>query len=164
MNSRRGRVSNSALNKKLRKIFLDVSIIVSEEILSYIEEEKHPRLWVRKWIGRRDSRGMSTLLLKELSLEDPEEYRNCLRLTPAKFESLLKLIAPVIQRSNTMQRDAIPARLKLEVTLNFLATGNSYRTLQHMFRIPKPTISNFVPEVCEAIFANLKEFIKVRYK
>ena len=27
------------------------------------------------------------------------------------------------------------ARVKVEVTLNFLATGNTYRTLQHLFRI-----------------------------
>jgi len=25
--------------------------------------------------------------------------------------------------------------VKVEVTLNFLATGNTYRTLQHLFRI-----------------------------
>jgi hypothetical protein len=80
-----------------------------------------------------------------------------------KFESLLEMISPFIQKCNTVLRDAIPARLKLEITLNFLATENSYRTLQHMFRVSKPSISNFVPEVCEAIFVMLKEFIKVRY-
>ena len=30
--------------------------------------------------------------------------------------------------------NAIPARVKVEVTLKFLATGNTYRTLQSSFR------------------------------
>jgi hypothetical protein len=30
---------------------------------------------------------------------------------------------------------AIPARVEVEVTLNLLAAGNTYRTLQHLFRI-----------------------------
>ena len=66
-----------------------------------------------------------------------------------------------MQRTDTKLRDAIPARVKAEVTLNFLATGNSYRTLQHLFRVPKPSVSKFVPEVCEAVFEALKDFIKV---
>jgi hypothetical protein len=49
-----------------------------------IEEEQNrkKRLWVRDWIGRRDSRGASTLLLKELAAEDVNEYKICLRMTP----------------------------------------------------------------------------------
>jgi hypothetical protein len=45
-----------------------------------IEEEQNRkrRLWVRDWIGRRDSRGASTLLLKELAAEDVNEYKICL--------------------------------------------------------------------------------------
>ena len=70
---------------------------------------------------------MSALLLEELYLEDPKEFRLCFQLTPQKSESLLEMISPLIQKCNTVLRDAIPARLKLEITLNFLATWNSYR-------------------------------------
>ena len=103
------------------------------------------------------------LLLKELYLEDPKEFRLCLQLTLQKFESLLETISPFIQKCNRVLRDAIPARLRPEIMLHFLATGNSYRTLQHMYLVSKPSLSNFVPQVCVAIFVVLKEFIKVRY-
>ena len=142
---------------------MQLSECLNEEINNLIDEEQFrpQRLWVRKRIRRRETRGASALLLKELSVEDPQEYRLCLRLTPERFETLLNLIAPVIQRTGTKLRDALPARVKVEVTLNFLAAGNSYRTLQHLFRVPKPSVTKFVPEVCEAIFEALKDFIKV---
>ena len=162
MNSFHGRISRSKI-VRLKKVLVQLSECLTEEINNLIDEEQFRlrRLWVRKWIRIRETRGASALLLKELSVKDPQEYRLCLRLTPESFETLLNLIAPVIQRTDTKLRDAIPARVKVEVTLNFLATGNSYRTLQHIFRVPKPSISKFVPEVCEAIFEALKDFIKV---
>jgi hypothetical protein len=50
-------------------------------------------------------------------------------MTPEKFDALLDMVAPKIERQNTQMRDAIPSRVVLEVTLYFMATGNSYRTL-----------------------------------
>ena len=46
---------------------------------------------------------------------------------------------------------------KLACTLRFLATGESYASLQYQFRTSKSTISLFIPEVCEAIYEILKE-------
>jgi hypothetical protein len=68
------------------------------------------------------------LLLKELYAEDLAEYCTCLRMSSEYFDTLHDLIANGIQRSDTLMRDAISSRIKLEVTLTFLATGNSYRT------------------------------------
>jgi hypothetical protein len=128
-----------------------------------IEEEQNrkKRLGVHDWIGRRDSRVASTLLLKELAAEDVNEYKICLRMTPEKFDALLDMIAPKIERQNTPMRDAIPSRVMLEVTLYFMATGNSYRTLQYFFRVSNASISNFIPEVCDEIYDSLREFINV---
>jgi len=61
-----------------------------------------------------------------------------------QFDVLLRDIADKIQRSDTIMRDAVPAREKLQITLYFLATGNSFRSLQHLFRVPKATITTFL--------------------
>jgi hypothetical protein len=124
-------------------------------------QSRKKRLWVRDWIGRRDSRGVSALLLKELASQDVNEYKILLRMTPEKFDTVLGMIVHKIERQNTQMRDAIPSRLMVEVTLHFMATGNSYRTLQYLFRILKSSISNFIPEVCDAIYDSLREFITV---
>jgi hypothetical protein len=78
------------------------------------------------------------------------------------FHILLRDIADTVQRSDTFMRGAIPAREKLQITLYFLATGNSFRPLQHLFRVPKATISTFLPEVLDAIYHNLSDYIEVR--
>ena len=146
MNSFRGHISRSKI-VRLKKVLVQLSECLTEEINNLTDEEQFcpRRLWVRKWIHRRETRGASVLLLKELTVEDPQEYRLCLCLTPESFETLLNLIAPVIQRTDTKLRDAIPAQVKVEVKLNFLATGNIYRTLQHFFRLPHERIHEAKP-------------------
>ena len=42
--------------------------------------------------------------------------------------------------------------LKLVITLRFLATGDSFRSLSYSFRVAHNTIALFVPEVCTAIY------------
>ena len=135
-----------------------MSELLLTELTDMLEEEagKEKRLWTRKWIGDRTSSGGSALLLKQLRLEDPLEYRMALRLTTDTFDELLALIASSIQRQDTVMREALPAKIKLEVTLTYLATGMSYRSLSHFYRVSKPAISQFIPEVCREIFAALK--------
>lgn len=84
-------------------------------------------------------------------------------MTPEHFEQLLSLVSPTIQKQDTILRDSIPARIKIQINLNFLTTVNSYRTLQHFFRLSKPAVSQFLPEVCHAIYQALEGYIKVFY-
>lgn len=58
-------------------------------------------------------------------------------------------------------RQALSPKLKLQVTLRYLSTGDSFSTLASIYRVPKNTISNFLLEVCTAIYDVLNEFIKV---
>lgn len=132
-----------------------------EEIEEEVSEKLNKRIWVRKWIGRRISLGASNSLLKELEFEDPVEYFNTFRMSKSSFDYLLHKIKSEIQRKDTNMRCAIPARIKLQTVLYFLATGSSLRTLQHIYRLGKSTISDFIPEVCDAIYEALKEFIQV---
>jgi len=54
-------------------------------------------------------------------------------MPPTMFHTLLDKVYSRIQKSDTILREAIPAKIKLQVTLSFLATGNSYRNLQQLF-------------------------------
>ena len=58
-------------------------------------------------------------------------------------------------------RNAIPANVKLQVVLRYVASGDTLTSLQYLYRVPKNTISSFLPEVLDAIYCGLKEFIQV---
>ncbi|MPC88316.1 hypothetical protein E2C01_083217 [Portunus trituberculatus] len=61
-------------------------------------------------------------------------------------------------------RLAIPSRTKLEITLRFLATGDSYQPLELLFRVPACTICKFLPEVFATIKHVLFDYVKVGLK
>lgn len=78
------------------------------------------------------------------------------------FEYLLTLISPIISKQDTHLRDSIPAKIRLAITLRFLATGDSYKSLHFLFKVSSQIISKIVPEVCAAINQVLKNEVKVK--
>jgi hypothetical protein len=102
------------------------------------KKEKRKRTWVEKWIRRRNVYGASNTLLKELADENPSEYVRHLRMSPEKFDKLLVMTETSIRKKDTAMRMAIPTRTKLEITLRYLASGDSFRTLHPLYRAPAP--------------------------
>ena len=83
-------------------------------------------------------------------------------MTPDNFGESLQLVQPEIQKQNTKLHEAIPAKVELAATISFLVTGSNYADLQYILRVHKSTISRFIPEVCEALYNQLKdEHLKV---
>lgn len=74
------------------------------------------------------------------------------------FDILLECVKQRIEKIDTHMRDSLPAKLKLEVTLRYLASGDYFTSLQYLYRVPKCTISKFLPEVCQAIYDALEDF------
>ena len=137
-------------------------VILAREVQLLIKKKrKKPKIWARKWIQRREILGGSRTLLRELANEDPSEYRKHMRMSQEKFEELLRLVEPTISKKDTTMRNALPARLKLEITLRFLASGDSLASLSYFFRVPVSTISLFLPEVLQAIVGALDNYLKV---
>ena len=119
---------------------------------------------MKPWLERRNQLGVYDALLSELRLEEEEEYKNYLRMTPGCFNELLELVKEDITKKPTNMRDAISPKLKLAVTLRFLSTGESFASLQFQFRTHRSTISQFIPVVCEVIYSSLKLFyLKVSF-
>ncbi|XP_042279597.1 uncharacterized protein LOC121905356 isoform X2 [Thunnus maccoyii] len=69
------------------------------------------------------------------------------------FIYLLGKVEPLIRKRDTKMRRAISARQQLSVTLQFLATGESFRCLRFQHRIGRTTIM----KTCEALYDVLKE-------
>ncbi|KAJ8874453.1 hypothetical protein PR048_025302 [Dryococelus australis] len=71
------------------------------------------------------------------------------------------MVTPLIQRPDTIMREALPANEKLEITFAFLASGTNFRMLPLLFCVSKEAISALIRKVCEAIRQCLKYYMKV---
>lgn len=138
------------------------------------KNRKKRSVWVRPYLLRRPQYGHYETLMMELEREDAVLYKNFLRLDAAMFHDLVDKVTPYIQKKVTYFRKPLEPALKVAVTLRFLATGDSFKTLGFQFRVAPNTISCFVPQVCRAIVAaygdtelkmpnNAEEWKKVGY-
>lgn len=74
---------------------IEIAIIQIIEELLVIKrkyEARKKRIWVKKWIKRRNQFGASNTLLKELAAEDPKNYFNYLRINEEMFNTLLEKV------------------------------------------------------------------------
>ncbi|XP_030208666.1 protein ANTAGONIST OF LIKE HETEROCHROMATIN PROTEIN 1-like isoform X2 [Gadus morhua] len=98
-----------------------------------------------------------SVLLTELEETDRKGFREFLRMSVEDFQLLLGKVEPLIRKTDTKMRRAISARQRLSVTLRFLATGESFRSLSFQYRIGRSTVGLIVMETCEALYNVLKE-------
>ena len=72
-------------------------------------------------------------------------------MSPERFEHLLQLTGHKLSKKDTRFRKAIPTAEGLALTLCFLASGDSQKSLSFAFRIGTTTVSNIISETCIAI-------------
>nr|CAH7757745.1 unnamed protein product [Callosobruchus chinensis] len=73
-----------------------------------------------------DSRKAGNNFFNKLNADDEAPFRNFTRMSRKDLEYLLRKISPIVRKSDTNFREAIPPRVWLLVTLRYLATSDSY--------------------------------------
>ena len=64
---------------------------------------------------------------------------------------------PKITKKTTRFSLPISPEEKLAITLQVLATGETYKSLMYQYRVSEVSISRFVPEVCQVIIESFME-------
>ena len=118
-------------------------------------KQKRRKFWVRDLYRERDEKGEFNMLVQDLLLHDHEYFFQCFRMLPAKFEELLRLVAPYITKCSTKMRDPILADQRLVITLRYLATGDAYTTVGASYHASPTTVGRLVQETCKAIWNQL---------
>jgi len=126
------------------------------------KKRKERRWWQTQLYASREVYSCSSVLA-DLNFQSVSGLnKNFTRMSPREFEILINLIGKKISKKDTAFRKAICVKEMLALTLHFLASGDSYVSLQYLFKFSKQSISCIVQEVCEALVEKLKDYIQVR--
>ncbi len=87
------------------------------------KKRKSKRKWSRDWLMKKQVFSHITLL--DTLRDEPNDWRNYLRMGEDTYMELLNLVSPLIRKQDTVMRKSISPHEKLTATLRFLATGRS---------------------------------------
>ncbi|XP_075047630.1 uncharacterized protein LOC142107883 [Mixophyes fleayi] len=117
---------------------------------------KNRSCWSKDWFKRRDTFSHMPLL-QEIQDNNPDDFKNFLRMSDSTFQELLQLVTPLIQRENTHLRRPIPPEQILVATLRFLATGRTLSDLKYSTAISPQALGMIIPDTCDAIIEVLSD-------
>lgn len=120
------------------------------------------KVWVKPWIVNRETDRALHKLMKDLE-KDVDSLNNYLRMDLPAFEELLGKTGKCLQKKDTAFRNSISPAEQLAVTLRFLATGDSYTSLQYQFRINKGTLSIIILKVCNTTLNHCSDYKMPKY-
>ncbi|CAH1986975.1 unnamed protein product [Acanthoscelides obtectus] len=141
----------SPILSKKAKVALAVGTIILLE-----SEKKKKRVWVKEWLQKREQ-FTHLRLLKCIQSCEPLDVINYLRMDYDAFQELLMLVKPLIEKKNTLFREAVSVEERLLATLRFLATGRSYEDLKFSCIISPQLLGRIIPETCRAIYNCLRK-------
>ena len=142
----------AALSLRKKKICPLALLVMLDKVET---EDTGRRFWVRKIFQERKKYGLYHILTDELRLFDKEYFFHFVQMTPQRFEHLLSLVGPHLQRTTTKMREPVSPAERLVLTLRFLASGNSQQSLWFSFRISRAAICAILSETCEKLWEYL---------
>ena len=140
-----------------------VATLVILELTEDDDERGCKRGKTREWMKRREEQGYVENIVRELSVEDTAAYREMMRMSHEEFLHILRSTEKDIVPNQILGgHNVISPKARLTVTIRFLATGETYRSLSYQFRMSRSAISYIVKEVCDAVNKNLSPvYLKV---
>ena len=110
----------------------------------------------RGWIRRREEKGYFENIITELTIEDTSGFKEMMRMSKEDFIYVLEQIEQDITPTQVIGGHAVICpKARLALTIRFLATGETYRSLSFQFRISRAAISYIISQVSRAIYRHL---------
>uniref|UniRef100_A0A0P4VZE0 DDE Tnp4 domain-containing protein n=1 Tax=Scylla olivacea TaxID=85551 RepID=A0A0P4VZE0_SCYOL len=113
------------------------------------------KVHVHPILSSRMNTGAHHTLFNDLCA-DEKKFFNYFRMSKPSFEELLSYVRRDITGTTTNMRECIAPDEKLDVTLRYLATGDTMTDLQYQYRLGVSTIAKIIREVCKAIWERVK--------
>ncbi len=122
------------------------------------QRRQRPRsCWVQPWKTqqRKEEQSAYFQLMRELELHDVPAFIRYLRFEPEMFHEMEHRLHNPCSRVDTYMRRPLEVGERIAITLRYLATGETFRSLAFSFRLGNSTVSQLIPQVCDAI---IREF------
>ncbi|KAM0730299.1 Protein ALP1-like [Formica fusca] len=146
-----------AYRQNWREKIMDMMLLYHQIKLAERKNRRFRRFWMRPILQSRRSHGNWEHLIQELRLFDHETYFNFMRMTPQTFEEILSLVGSKLARQTTNCREPICAEARLSMTVRYLATGDSLKSMSLAFRVGISTTSQIIRETCIAIWDSMQQ-------
>ena len=104
---------------------MDASVAIA--LVFALDSDKPPgkrRKWSKDWFLKRETYGHVNLL-QELRVNEPEDFRNFLRMDAPSFDELLGLVEPLIRKEDTVMRPSISPSFGFLSTIVIIIRLNS---------------------------------------
>lgn len=149
------------MNLDVRRRNLGILIsLVGYGTIKRLRRSKSRKKWVKTWLLRKDLHHMN--LLKVLQEDDPDDFKNYLRMDENTFNYLLSLVKVHLTKQDTVMRKAIPPEERVIATLRYLASGRYFNCLRFSVGISEQALGYIIPETCRVLYEVLrKEYMKV---
>nr|CAI5835834.1 unnamed protein product [Callosobruchus analis] len=109
------------------------------------KRRKSRRVWTYNWLQKRN-KFSHMAFLRELAANEPQDVKNYMRMSKTSFQELLQLVSSRIGKQNTIMRASVSAEERLAATLQFLASGRSYKNLKYSCAISPQLLGGIIPE------------------
>jgi hypothetical protein len=123
--------------KQFEEAMSVVCDLLTYEIILKFKPKRRRKVWVCEWIKRWGVLGTSSALCCEHRDEDEHGDINLYRLNRNQYMWLLDKLQMQIQKRDWNMQKAVPPETKLDITLRFLASGESYTSIQYLLKVPK---------------------------
>ena len=88
---------------KKKKLLVLFMMLLGDDEYEHVER----RCWSRQWVLRREERGAYYTIFKEMAIEDSGGFAEYMRMPHGKFNELLNIIGPSVQKKDTVMRNSI---------------------------------------------------------
>lgn len=134
-------------------------LLVEDDEENEKNEAIERKYWVQPCLAKREQLGAFHTIFQEIR-SDPKRCRDYIRMQNEQFMFLVDLMSEDLQKQDTVLRKSISPEEKTCLALRYLATGETFRSLEFQFRISRASISKAVIEVSEAIANRLSDYLK----
>ena len=119
-----------------------------------LEEANERQCWVKPWLLKREDLGLFHTIFQEIRY-DSKKCKDFIRMNNSQFMFLVDLLSEDLQKEDTLMRKCVSPPELICLTLRYLATGETFRSLEFQFRLSRKRISEAVSEVCDVIIKKL---------